>query len=440
MYRRITWALAALLLAGSVQAQTVRKLTLKEAVDLGVTNSKELAVSSAKVKQAQAKAAQASDKVWPEVGVSGTYLHINTPNVDIKAKPAEGESSGSSPLAIFQDLHDIALLQASASMPIFNGFRIKNNRLMSEYLEEAAKYDEQTAKSKVMLNTEKAVYQYYELLETRRTIQESLKREQQRAKEFQDQEKQGILARNDRLKAELQANNIELALTEVNNNVQLAEYNLIVLLGLSDDTKLELDTTGMFGKMPLTTWDEYLQAGLTNRSELKSAEYQVKAGESGYRAAKANRLPTVGLSAGYVNAYIPNVANITNAMNAGVSVKYSLTGALHASHGMQEAKAQQVQAEANRQAATDQVKVTVRQKFLKCQESVERLAITERAIEQAEENYQITHNKYSQGLVILSDYLEADLALLQARINYATTRAESMIAYYELQESVGNLQ
>jgi outer membrane protein TolC len=127
-------------------------------------------------------------------------------------------------------------------------------------------------------------------------------------------------------------------------------------------------------------------------------------------------------------------------MNAGLSVKYSLTGAFHASHGMQEAKARQDQAEASRQRATDEVKITIRQKYLKCQESIDRLEITERAIEQSEENYQITHNKYSQGLVILSDYLDADLALIQARINYATTRAESMIAYYELLESVGNLQ
>jgi outer membrane protein TolC len=166
----------------------------------------------------------------------------------------------------------------------------------------------------------------------------------------------------------------------------------------------------MFELAKLTTWDEYLQTGLANRTELKSATVQVKAGESGYKIARANRLPTVALTAGYVNAFIPNIVNITNALNGGVSLKYSITGAIHASHGMQEAR------------------------------SLEQLAITEKAIEQAEENFQISQNKYKQGLLILSDYLEADVALLQARINYATTRAESMIAYYELQESVGTLQ
>ncbi len=440
MYRKISILIVGLLITLQLQAQSVKRLTLKEAIDLGVLNSKQLIVSNAKIKEAQAKLQQAQDKVIPEVGVSGTYLHLNTPNVSFSQESSSNGGSSDSPLASLANLQDVALLQVSASWPVFNGFKTRNTKIMNEYLEQAAQYDAQTTKSNVALTTAKAIYQYYELLETRRTIEENLKQEQQRVVEFKNQEAQNLLARNDRLKAELQMNNVELALTEVNNNVKLAEYNLAILLGLPDETIVEIDTVGMFELAKLTTWDEYLQTGLANRTELKSATVQVKAGESGYKIARANRLPTVALTAGYVNAFIPNIVNITNALNGGVSLKYSITGAIHASHGMQEARARVEQAEASRQIMTDQVKVNIREKYLNCQKSLEQLAITEKAIEQAEENFQISQNKYKQGLLILSDYLEADVALLQARINYATTRAESMIAYYELQESVGTLQ
>jgi outer membrane protein len=427
-------------LAGiQLQAQSVKRLTVKEAIDLGVANSKQLVVSNARVKEAQAKVQQAQDKVIPEVGVSGTYLHLNTPTVSMANEASGNSGSSDSPLASLANIHDVALVQVSASWPVFNGFKIRNTKIMNDYLEQAAQYDAQTTRSNIALTTAKAIYQYYELLETRRTIEENLKHEQQRVTEFKNLEAQSLLARNDRLKAELQASNIELALTDVNNNVKLAEYNLTILLGLPEQTTLELDTVGMFQLASLTTWDDYLQTGLENRTELKSAAVQLKAGESGYKIAKSNRLPTVALTAGYVNAFIPNVVNVTNALNGGVSLKYSITGALHASHGMQEAKARMEQTEASRQLATDQVKVDIRGKYLNCQKSLEKLAITEKAIDQAEENYQISQNKYKQGLLILSDYLEADVMLLQARINYATARAESMIAYYELQNSVGTL-
>ncbi len=432
-----------LLLAFQLQAQSVKKLTLKEAVELGVTNSKQLAVSNAKVKEAQAKVSQAGDKVWPEIGISGMYMRINQPNIKMAGESNANNNSGSgdSPLAAFSNLSDIGLAQASASMPLFNGFRIRNNKAMSEYLEEAARYDEQTTKSQVTLNTTKAVYQYYELLETRKTISESLKQEQQRVQEFKNQEAQHLLARNDRLKAELQASNVELALTSADNNVKLAEYNLIVLLGLPDDSSIELDTTDMFklNVDKLTPWTEYLQIGLTNRQELKASDVQIKASEAGYKVARANRLPTVALTAGYVNLYIPNVATVTNAVNGGVSLKYSITGAIHASHAMQEAKAKKDQIEISKKMIEDQVKVDIRGKYLNCQKSLDQLTIAEKSIEQAEENFQISQNKYKNGLLILSDYLDADVALLQARINYATAKAESMIAFYELQQSTGTL-
>jgi len=444
MYRRIS-IFFLMLLAGAGQLyaqQTEKKLTLKEAIDLGVANSKQLAISSGKVKEAQARSAQAADKIWPEVGVSGTFLHVNTPNVSFSQSTSSGDNSGGgdSPLSALTKLHNVALLQASASMPVFSGFRYRNNRMMAEYLEQAAKYDAQTTKGTVTLNTIKAVYQYFEMLETRRTVQESLKRQQQRVTEFKNQEAQQVLTRNDRLKAELQMNNVELALTEINNNVKLAEYNLVVLLGLPDETTITLDTAGLFELPKLGAIDEYVQAGLTNRGDIRASEFQLKASESNYKVARANRLPTLSLTGGYINAFIPNVVNITNALNAGVSLKYSITGAIHASHGMHEMRARQEEAVATRQLAIDQTKVKVHQKYLKCVEQNEKLVITERSIVQARENYQISQNKYGQGLLILSDYLDADTALLQAQINHSTARADAVIAYYDLQESAGNLQ
>jgi outer membrane protein len=434
--------LSAMLSALILNAQQ-RKLTLQEAIDLAITNSKQLQLSQSKIKEAEARVAQAKDKAWPEVKLSGTYLKINTPKVTMAGAQDNTNNSGSEPsplAASFSKLHTIALAQVSVSEPIFAGFRIRNNRVMQEYLAEAAKYDATTAKSKVITNTARALYQYYELLETRKHLEQNLKQAQQRVTEFKNLEAQSLLPKNDRLKAELQANTIELTRTEVNNNVAMAEYNLILLLGLPDQTKIELDTTGMFRNNSVATWEDYLQKGTENRSELKSAQLQVRAGEAGYKIAKANRYPTLAVSGGYVNAYIPNVLTVNNALNGGLALQYNLTNALHGKHFMQEARARQHQAEISQQMISDQVKLDIKQKFLNHQQSLERIMLTQRAIEQAQENFTITKNKFDAGLVILSDYLDADVTLLQAQINHATARAENMIAYYELEESIGNNQ
>lgn len=423
--------------AGDGYAQQAQKITMQSAVALGIENSTQLMTSNAKLKEAQAKLIEARDHFLPNVGVSGTYLRINTPNVSMNDDNSGGGSG--SPLSALSNLHSLALLQVTASEPIFNGFKIRNTKNMSEYLEQAANYDVATTKSKVALNTLKAVYQYYELLETRKVVEENLKQAKQRVGEFTNLEKNGLLPRNDRLRAELQANTIELGLTEVNNNLQLAEYNLIILLGFAEDSKLELDTTGMFEVTAIDTWQASLDKGLQNRNELKSIGLQAKASSMNYNIAKADRLPSLGLSAGYVNAYIPNLLTVTNALNAGLSLKYSITGAIHSSHKMKEAKARMDQVDAAQKEVENGVRMEIKKKFLEYQHKQDKLEINSRAIEQAQENFTIAENKYKNGLLLLSDYLEANSLLLLSKINYATTRSEVMVAYYELQESVGNL-
>jgi outer membrane protein len=421
-------------------AQTTR-LTLQQALDLSIKNSKELAISKDNVSIAEAKLAQARDQMWPEIKASGTYLRVNAPTITM-SNPGEGSggSGSGSPLAAFANLNSIGLAQLTVSEPLFAGFRIRNNSIMQKYLGEAAKYDHTTTTAKVISTTAQAVFQYYQLLETRKLLAGNLKQAEQRVTEFKNLEAQGLLARNDRLKAELQLNNIQLTHTEVSNTTAIAAYNLQILLALPEGSAIELDTTGMFVRPTIASEEQLQQQSETQRAELKAAHLRTEAQNSAVKIAKASRYPSIALSGGYVNAYIPNVLTVTNALNGGIGIQYNLTGALHGKHVVQEARSRQHQAALTEQITADKVKIDVRQKFLNYRKSLEKLAITETAIEQAQENFSISKNKFSAGLMILSDYLEADVALLQAQINRATAKAESMIAYYELQESTGNLK
>ena len=56
-------------------------------------------------------------------------------------------------------------------------------------------------------------------------------------------EKNGLLAHNDLLKAELQSSNAELNMLDAENNWQLANVNMDLMLGLPSQTQLEPDTT-----------------------------------------------------------------------------------------------------------------------------------------------------------------------------------------------------
>jgi len=65
-------------------------------------------------------------------------------------------------------------------------------------------------------------------------FQENLKSAQQRTKDFSAMVDNGLMARNDLLKAQLQESNIQLSLDTAIKNVNVINYQLVTLLHLPE--------------------------------------------------------------------------------------------------------------------------------------------------------------------------------------------------------------
>jgi outer membrane protein TolC len=63
-----------------------------------------------------------------------------------------------------------------------------------------------------------------------------------------------------------------------------------------------------------------------------------------------------------------------------------------------------------------------------------------KAVEQANENYRITKNKYDNSLATTDELIDADVAQLQARMNLIFVKADALVLYYELLKTSGSLE
>ena len=78
--------LIAFSLAGlQLTAQEKRPITLNEAIDLGIKNSKQLKNSQAKIEEATAALKEALNNQLPDAKLSGSYLWLSSANVDMDA-------------------------------------------------------------------------------------------------------------------------------------------------------------------------------------------------------------------------------------------------------------------------------------------------------------------------------------------------------------------
>jgi outer membrane protein len=415
-------------------AQEKRNLTLSEAIDLSIKNSKPLKISSAKIEEAAAALKQAEQARLPNASVSGSYLRLNSANVDVKTKSNNNNGGGSESPTVNQAAYGIL----NASLPIYTGGRIRYGIESSRYLAQAAKLDADNEKEEVIQNTVEAYVNLYKAKSAVDLVKENLAQAQQRVKDFSNLEKNGLLPRNDLLKAELQASNTELALLDAENNWNLANVNMNLMLGLSEKTTLAPDSnfTQVGSVKPL---DDYLQSALTNRKDVAALELRKQAAQTGVKSVKAEYYPNLQLSGGYIAADIPHVFTVTNAMNIGLGVSYNLGSLWKTKAKVEEAEARTKQLVASEALLSDNISLQINKAYFNWLSTQKKIDVYAKAIEQANENYRIIKNKYNNSLATTTDLLEADVAQLQAKLNYVFAKADAVVVYNQLLQAAGEL-
>jgi outer membrane protein len=418
----------------SLQAQEKRSLTLQQAITLGVTNSHTLKNSQAKSEEATAALKEAVERRLPDAKVSGSYLRLSSANFDLKTKDNSGGGSGNGEAPkVSQAMYGIVNL----SLPIYSGGRIRYGIESSRYLAEASKLDADNQKEEVIQNTIEAYINLYKAKAAVDLVKDNLAQAQQRVKDFSNLEKNGLLARNELLKAELQASNTELTLLDVQNNWQLANVNMNLLLGLPDQTELVPDSSLSDQKQEIRPLDEYVQWAIVNRKDMASLDLRKKAAETGVKAVKGEMYPSLALTGGYIAADVPKVFSVTNAVNVGVGVSYDIGSLWKTKAKVQQAEARAKQLVATEAMMNDQVRLQVNKSYLDLLSSRKKIEVYAKAVEQAEENYRITKNKYDNSLATTTDLLDADVAQLQAKLNYVFARADEVVAYNRLLQTAG---
>lgn len=418
----------------TVQAQSKRLLTLDEAVSLGIQNSKNLKIDQAKIEEATANYLEAKNNRLPSLKVSGSALALGNANVDLKVlKPSEGGGSAA-PKA-----NSAFYGNVSASLPLYTGGKIKYGIQSAEYLIEASKLSSENDKLAIAYTISQAYNNLFKASQQIKVLEDNLTASQKRDESFQKLENNGIIARNDKLKANLQTSNIELQLLDANNNFNIANINMDILLGLPDDTEIEIDPNYISELTESQPVSYYLNQAVSQRKDVQALDYQRRAAELGTKAAKAESLPTIALTGGYVAAEIPKILTITNAANIGLGIQYNIDNLWKKNSSLMRATATEKQLSATNELLTDQIKLEINRDYQNSEFAKRKITVYEKAADQANENYRVTKNKFDNGLATITELLDADTAQISANVNVVNAKADAALAYRKLLQTTGIL-
>jgi outer membrane protein TolC len=415
-------------------AQNTKNLSLAEAIDLSLKNSKQLKLNQLKITEATAVLQEAKNNKLPDLSISGSYLRLQQPTVDLKVKLGSGGSSPS--INVDQAYYGII----NASVPLFAGFKINSGIESAKYLEQAAKLDADKNKEDVIQNTIAAYCNLYKAQVTLELVKVSLKESKQRVKDFESLEKNGLMARNDLLKAALQESNVELTLLDAENNLKISNINMDLMLGLPEFMTLNADSNSFAQAKDAGTMEVWEQRAFDNRKDVASLVLREKATNANIKIIKGDYYPSLALTGGYIAADVPNFITISNALNVGIGVKYSPSSFWKTGSKITEANARLQEIKLNEEWLNDNIRIQVNQAYQNYVLSQKKIEVYQKAVEQTAENFKITRNKYNNSLATTTDLLDADVAQLQAKLNFTFAKADAVVAYNALLQSTGMLR
>jgi outer membrane protein len=438
--KRQVWILSFLMISAlALRAQT-KTLSLSEAVQLGVQNSKQLKLSQSKIDQSVSELAQAKDAALPTAKVSAGYSHALMLTRKISIPGDSGKVTN------IKLPFDNVLYQGTLSVnePIFAGHQFRYAQQSADLLLKASKLDAEKDKDEIVYNVISMYVNYYKIKQNQVIVQQNLDDIQGKLDEITKYENQGLATQNDVLRYQLQKSNTQLTIIELENNRTIANYNMNILLGLPDSTVIQLQDV-LYKLSVDSNYSQYLQTALRDRKEFGSLGYESQIADINIKKIHDQQLPTVGVGGSlyYFNltkAFIPSSGGFLAPFLIGINASWDIGSLYKTKNKVTEAKIQRQQIDINKDAQMDKVKTEVYESYMHFHLALERIKVLQDAITQATENERVMESKFHNNLATTTDRIDAQTLLYQARVNLELAKSDATIAYYDLLKSTGHIQ
>lgn len=423
------------LVPGALYAQDIKKLSLPEAITLGIENSKNLKLSQNKVDEAIAKLNMVKDNALPTAKASFLYNHAEIPTNTLIV-------GGGNPIQLPKRA-DAFVGTAAVEELIYGGGKLRYAEASTRLLTEVARLDADKNKEEISYAIINTYYSLFKVIQSKKVIAQNLASIDTQLKQSKRFFEQGIVTKNDVLRFQLQEANVLLTEMEAENNRKIINYNLDILLGLNENTEIEIadPDAALKATAPLNA---YLEMAFSDRQELKQLDLQNKVADVNVKSVKANTLPTVGVGANlyYINPsgkFIPPTDQFVMPVTIGANVSWNIGNLWTNKNKVTEARIQQKEIGIQKGILSDQVKTEINRNYQNYQLSLNKIKVLETAITQATENDKLLASKYKNNVASAIDRIDAETLLYQAKINLELAKADAGLAYYTLLKSTGKI-
>lgn len=463
----------------TVQAQTM-ELSIEECRTLAIENNKELRIASEKEQAAYHRRKAAFTNYLPKISAAGAYMRTSDElsllsdeqknalgnlgtNVGgqlqgiLQQYPSLGEQLG--PIAgslvggldaagaglvdaLRTDTRNMTVASVMLTQPIYMGGKIVAYNKITRFAEQIAQSQHDQQLQEVILEVDRTYWQIVSLQSKKQLAESYLELVRKLDGDVDHLIEEGMATKADGLSIKVKVNEAEVTLIQVNNGLALSKMLLCQLCGLEMTTEVRLRDEAT--ELPAGTTAADIETALENRPELRSLDMAQQIGKHKVTIARSEFMPNVALTGGYLTSN-PSLTNgfqkkFNGLWNVGVVVKIPILTWGERRHKVQAARREAAIAAYQFEEAAEKVELQVTQSRQKMREATERYAAAARSQAEADENLRCATLGMQEGIIPVSNVLEAQTAWLSAHSERLTARIDVLLADLYLRKALGTLK
>jgi outer membrane protein TolC len=406
--------------------------TLERALNEAFSHNPDARLARNRIAVAQAGLAQANAAFWPRVQFQSSYTRTDNPmmafgsilNQRVYPYPP------SSPLN-FNDVPDVDDLntRGMVTMPLYVGGRNKAGREAAKASAEAARQDDAAVRNALGFEVARSFHTVLKTREFIRAAEAAVSSFQTNVAIANKRLEGGTLLRTDLLDLEVRLAQAREDLVHARNGNALANRALRNLLGIEGDD-FEIVDSAPSAAAPDS--DDF-----SGRAELAAVRHRERAAEEQARGAKAGYLPRISAFGSLDYDYGWKFESGGGSYTAGGLLQWDIWDGNLTRAKAREARANLDSAREEQRKVRLALGLEVEQARLELKAANERMTVTQQAVSQALESASLTQARFQQGAVLSTQLMDAETALVGARVRRAEAVADQRIALAALRKAVG---
>ncbi|MCI2109656.1 MAG: TolC family protein [Acidaminococcaceae bacterium] len=395
-------------------------LNLEKAVHMALVNNSGVKIAKTELAAAKAQKDQAKGARWGSLSAthySGRYEKYQSSTV--LDNPANTHTNS-----------------VSLALPIYTGGKLEGNIEKAAKNLEAYKYGMEGSYQTAEYNATKG---YYDVLNASNSVAlctETVNRLADHLKNTEAQFNVGVVAKVDVLTSQVNLADAQQSLTKAQNSYDYSVASLDNVLGLPQNTKLNL-SEGLEYKAYNNTLDNCITYAMTNNPSVHQAELAVDMAKAAQKVANAGNIPQVNLAAENDWAKDKFPGSDKESWAVGVNVSWNFWDYGVTAAKVAEAKANVLNAQETYRQTSDSIRLSVRNSYLSLREAEKRIGTSSVSVAEAEEAYRIAVIRYQAGVGTNTDVIDASVYLTTAKNNYITALYDYNTSLAALKQGMG---